>query len=278
LQPAAAAAQRQTKNKAARRKPTPPRYHQGVTPAESPLAGWRILITRPAEQIAPFAGALSAAGAVAISYPTIRLAPPESWQPLDQALADSNGYDWAVFTSPSAVRFTLNRAGVSSFKTMKLAAVGTETARALTSFGLIADVVPPDDEQRQEGLVQALAALGRGTRVLFPQTVGGRELLKDRLVGQGCRVDIVPVSRTVAVKPSAPPPPFDVATFASPSALRAFVDAWGAGALAGKIVAAIGPTTAAAAAEAHVKVGVMPARPSIPTLIDALIAYRATLG
>jgi len=249
-----------------------------VTLAERPLAGWRVLITRPAEQIAPFADALSAAGAVPISYSTITLAPPDSWEPFDQALGESRGYAWAVFTSPSAVRFTLARAGVAPFKAIKLAAVGTETARALTSSGLTPDVVPPDDDQRQEGLVQALAALGAGTRVLFPQTVGGRELLKDRLVAQGCEVDLVPVSRTVALKPAAPPPSFDVATFASPSALRAFVAAWGIGALAGKVIAAIGPTTAAAAAEAHLTVDVMPARPSIPTLIEALIAYRAALG
>lgn len=249
--------------------------------AESPLGGWRVLITRPAEQIPAFAQALSAAGGVPISYSTITLAPPDSWKAFDDALADARGYDWALFTSPSACRFAAARAAISHpdltpLRRMKLAAVGTETARALASHGLTANLVPPDDEQRQEGLASALATLGPGTRVLFPQTVGGRELLKDRLVQQGCHVDVVAVSRTVPVSLTAPPPPFDVATFASPSALRAFVDAWSAGALTEKVVAVIGPTTAAAAAAANVKVDVIPPRPSVDALIAALAAHRVS--
>jgi uroporphyrinogen III methyltransferase/synthase len=244
------------------------------------------LITRPAEQAPPFAEALTAAGAVPLLYPTITVAAPPSWQPLDDALARRDQYAWAVFTSPSAVAFTLARAaqlglGADALGAMRIAAVGTQTARALEQRGLAVDLVPPELEQRQEGLIAALLAQGCGAdasaaRILFPQALGGRELLRDDLTRRGCAVDMVPVSRTVPCELSRdPPPPFDVATFASPSALRAFVRGLGADRLSSTVVAVIGPTTAEAAAALGVRVDVMPATPSVAALTAALVQRRA---
>jgi uroporphyrinogen III methyltransferase/synthase len=262
-----------------------------VSPADRPLAAWRVLVTRPQEQAAPLAAELVQAGATPVIYPCIELAPPPSWQPLDEALARLGDYGWVIFTSPSAARVTLDRAaarGVSlaSHTALRVAAVGDQTAAAVRGRGLTVDLVPGVDQQRQEGLVEGmLAALrapvptgaGESTRarpILFPQALGGRELLRDQLAGAGYVVEVVAVSQTRSCDLGQPPPAFDVATFASPSALRAFVEGRGRQALAGAKVAVIGPTTAAEAAALDVAVDAMPATPSIAALVQALVDLR----
>ncbi len=272
-----------------------------MSAADRPLADWRVLVTRPEGDTAgPFAEALAAAGATPVLYPTIAVAPPPSWELLDAAIdlssqarlmgvhahAHASGYGWAIFTSPSAVGFTLGRLAARGLTAevlagVRLAAVGTETARALDAAGLKGALVPPADRQRQEGLLEALLAAlpppaAPGARILFPQALGGRELVRDELARRGYAVDVVPVSQTIALPLAEPPPPFDVATFASPSALRAFVERLGVERLAQARVAVIGPTTANAAAALGVRVDAMPPNPSVPALVQSLIELRAS--
>jgi uroporphyrinogen-III synthase len=244
----------------------------------SPLAGWRILVTRPVAQAASLAEALREAGASPIIYPTIALAPPPSWRPFDDAIGALQSYDWIVFTSPSAVGFALERAShlpaaLSAEAAPAVAAVGDQTAHALREHGIAVALVPED--QRQEGLAAAFASLRPDARVLFPQALGGREFLLESLALRKVTVDVVPVSQTSPLPLATAPPEFDVATFASPSALRAFVAARGTAALAGKVVAVIGPTTAQAARAVGVTVDVMPRAPSVAALVAALVAAHA---
>jgi uroporphyrinogen-III synthase len=249
-----------------------------------PLAGLRLLVTRPLEHSAAWAEAFVAAGATVVPYPTVEVVPPPSWQPLDEALARLPEYDWLVFTSAAAARFTLGRlpSGLTlrtggALSRPRVAAVGRETARVLEAQGAAVALVPEDE--RGEGLATALGdAVGRlaqGTRVLFPQAVGGREELRNALLARGCIVDVVPASQTVPRRDLPPPPPFDVATFASPSALRAFVALRGLPPLEASTVAVIGPTTAAAATALGLR-PLVAAAPTADALIAAIAAAKKT--
>jgi uroporphyrinogen-III synthase len=244
------------------------------------LEGLRVLVTRPARAEADkWAAALSAAGASVVSYPTTEVRPPPSWEPLDRALRQVGCYDWIIFTSKTAVLFTASRMEGGRFPTgsarPRVAAVGAETARALDEAGAHVDLVPSD--QRQDGLIDAFRSLGNSARFLFPQALAGRDALTQALRDQDCQVDVVAAYQTVPLYPLPPPPAFDVATFASPSALRAFVGTHGPGVLANKTVAVIGPTTAAEA----VRCGLSPVvaeEPNIDALISAIVRVRSPKG
>jgi uroporphyrinogen III methyltransferase/synthase len=241
--------------------------------SEGGLRGQRVLLTRPADSAAPWYAALTAAGARVVAYPTTTIAPPPSWAPLDAALGRLADYDWLVFTSATAVRFVDERwpraVDVKTLARPQIAAVGKETQKALGTRGYPVARVPVD--QRQEGLVAAFQDLAPGARVLFPRAAGGREFFIEALAARGISVDLVSAYETVALSPLPPLPDFDVAIFASPSALEAFVAGLGTEPLVGHPIVAIGPTTAAAAARLGLEV-VLAASPQIDAVIAALAA------
>jgi uroporphyrinogen III methyltransferase / synthase len=245
----------------------------------TPLAGLRVLLTRPQSEGADdWAAAFMAAGAEPIAYPTIAVAPPESWQPLDLALAGLDGYDWIIFTSQTAVAVVLSRLPGRRFAAAmraKIAAVGPSTGRAVDAGGGKVALVPRD--RRQEGLVEALRSVPAGARILLPIAAGGRTLLAESLRGRGCTVDVLPIYATVPRADLPPPPAFDVATFASPSALRAYLAHAGAHSLAGKMVGVIGATTAKEAA-ANGLVPVVAENPDVESLILAIVPARSSQG
>jgi uroporphyrinogen III methyltransferase/synthase len=116
-----------------------------------------------------------------------------------------------------------------------------------------------------------------GTRLLFPHALAGRDMLIDALRGRGCQVDVVAAYQTAPRDPMPPLPAFDVATFASPSALVAFVEKHGTCALASKTIAVIGPTTAAEAVR-HGLSPVIAAEPNIDALISAIASECSPKG
>jgi len=243
------------------------------------LAGLRVLLTRPeGEGADEWAAAFVQVGAVPIAYPTVAIRPPESWRPVDESVANLDAYDWMVFTSQTAVGFFARRLPnglLPSDLRAEIAAVGQNTAQAVERKGGKVALVPADN--RQEGLVQALRDLPAGTRVLLPLAAGARGLLAQSLRAIGCTVDVVTVYRTEPKRDLPAPPEFDVAVFASPSALKAFVDHLGPSALADKTVAVIGHTTATEA-ETNGLRAVVADKPGVDALVLAISQSRLNEG
>jgi uroporphyrinogen III methyltransferase/synthase len=260
-------------------------------PAGRPLLGRRVLVTRPRPLAQRLVDCLEAYGAEVIALPTIRIEPPDTWAPLDDAIRVLAGFRWVVFTSVNGVAAFRERLGVAgldagSLAGHRVAAIGPETAEALRQGGIEPDRVP--DEYRAEGLLEALETeLSRGDAVLLVRAAEARELLPRELLARGIRVTVAPAYRTVLVKEEAgrarellEAHRVDAVTFTSSSTVRGFVALLGPAEtrrlLDGVVVAAIGPITADTAAEHGLRVSVVPHEYTIPALADAIAGYFGT--
>jgi len=247
----------------------------------SALQGRRLVVTRQKSQAGGLAERLTALGASVVEVPSIEIVPPPDTGPLDAALQALDRYDWVVLTSANAVKAVLARLTVLglyprlSGGARRIASVGPATTAALrASFPEDRAVLEPAGEFRAAGLVAALAreALA-GRRVLVPASTEAREELATGLRGLGAVVEVVAAYSTVEpaglgeAVARCLDQGFDLALFASPSAVEAFARAAGERAK-GLPVVVIGPTTEAAARASGLEVlGV-----ASPSTVDALVA------
>jgi len=280
---------------------------------QGPLAGQRIVVTRPPGQADSFARRLRELGAKPVACPTIRIVLPEDPEPLKRAARELGSYDWVVFTSVNGVdrlAEALEDEGRSPEEALpagaRVAAIGPSTAgRARERFGVEPEVVP--DEYRAEALVRAIrraAARGNpppewpeeesggqggreleGQRMLLPRAAEARAVLPDSLEAAGATVDEVAAYRAVApddevlasVRERLRAGEIDWLTFTASSTVRNFVSAVGTE-VGGARVAAIGPITAGTARELGLDVDVVAEEYTIPGLIQAMIRARSGNG
>ena len=169
-----------------------------------PLADVGVLVTRPSGQAAGFMARLRTLGAAPILFPALEIQPPARPDALRAILENLDGYDLAIFISPTAAEWGLAATGTWPAG-LEVAAVGRGTAKALLERG-IARVLAPDEEADSEHLL-ALPRLAHvaGQRILIFRGEGGRELLAETLRGHGARVDYAECYRRG--RPDADPAP-----------------------------------------------------------------------
>jgi uroporphyrinogen-III synthase len=234
----------------------------------SGLRGRRVVVTRVPDQAGPLVDRLRAAGAVVIEVPTVAVEPPVDQGPLDAALAGLDSYDWLVLTSASgAAALGPRRDGA----TPRLAAVGPATAAAMTGLGWPSAWTPSTANGRT--LARELP-VRPGERVLLLRSDLADRMLPSALAARGAIVDDVIAYRTVPRRDPAPElaQAFDAVVLMSPSAVDGLLNALGdAARLAGKVLIAAGPTTAAHLA----KRGLRPTEAAQPTA-DAILAALAS--
>jgi len=263
-----------------------------------PLFGHRILITR--ETTEGFE-TLEELGAELLQFPTIEVTPPESWDGLDKAIdsipisqqavpapniAGARSPDWLVFTSGNGVRFFFKRylergRDIRDLKGIRLCAVGSKTKEEIERYGIRVDLVP--DEFRAEGLIESFRKLGslKGMRFLLPRGALAREIFPEKIKELGGVIDAPVAYRTVKpetygkrLKRFLGEGRVTVATFASPSAFRNFMEIIGkdrAELLKGVLIAAIGPQTEKAIKKAGLAVDIMPKESTVEAMAEGII-------
>ena len=134
-----------------------------------PLAGKKILLTRPKEHISEMASLLRRLGAEVLEIPAIETVPITPNPVLDAHLQWLQGEeavqlpgikkeqpqesetgqkapDWIVFTSPTGVRVFMDRlleeGDIRSLSGIKIAAIGEGSAKSLRRYGIRADFIP----------------------------------------------------------------------------------------------------------------------------------------
>lgn len=155
-----------------------------------PLAGVRVLITRPTAQAQHLTELIEQAGGEPVRFPALEIVAPRNETVLARVLAGIADFDLAIFISPNAVAHGLAhlKAHGGLPPRLAVAAIGRGTAKALTEAG-IANVIQPAEGSDSESLL-ALPQLDdvAGMRIVIFRGEGGRELLGDTLRARGAEV------------------------------------------------------------------------------------------
>jgi uroporphyrinogen-III synthase len=252
-----------------------------MTRAVGALAGRRVAVTRAPTQAADLLALLRERGAEPIACPTIEIQPPDSYASLDAALHALGRYDWAAFTSANAVTAVADRLavlGASVPSTLRFAAVGAATGRALTERLRTPDFIP------RTALADALATEIEdvaGRRVLFPRGDLASDALASTLRTRGAVVDEVVAYRTVTGDAAGELARLvreggvDAILFMSASSVRGLRVVIGSADLLPWLspypaVICIGPETARAAREAGLKVHAVATEKTASGIVDAV--------
>lgn len=255
---------------------------------KKPLFGKRVLVTRSREQASALSEAIEALGGEPLEFPTIGVADPEDYTPLDQAIREIASFNWVIFTSVNGVEYFFKRLrthhrDIRELSGAKLCAIGPKTREALEKYGLIVDYVP--GEYRAEEITAGLQGkLGVGERVLLPRADIARKVLAEALAGMGALVTEVTAYRTVmgegdgaAIRRMLKQGEIHTVTFTSSSTVQNFVKLIGdpdlKSLLAGVTVACIGPITAGTARDLGIRVDVVAGEYTIEGLVKAILEH-----
>jgi uroporphyrinogen III methyltransferase / synthase len=257
-----------------------------ITPPSSPyLEGIRIAVTRAAAQSSELATPLEAAGAHVVVCSLIKVEPRAMDADLQHVLDRLGDYDWIVLTSVNGVEQFMKllhtlESGPRALQQCRFACVGPATARALTRYGRVADVMP--DEFVGEAVAGAMEAVDdlRDKVVLLPRAAGGGAALPAHLRKCGARVEEVELYQAVLdvegaerLRRTITAQGVDLVTFTSGSAATYFVET--VGPVRDVPVAVIGPSTAEVARSLGLNVAIEADPHTIDGLVQAIIDYFA---
>lgn len=245
-----------------------------------PLHGKRVLVTRTKSKAGALSAKLRAAGAEVVEFPCIETCPIFPCPAMEAAMENLGSYEWLAFTSPTGVETfwsDLRRQGkdARALASVKLAAVGPSTAKALAANGLTADLVPESYSGTHLGEALAQAAHGK---ILLLRAEEASSDLTEVLSESGIPYDDIPIYRTTCGHPHSQElrqeledGKFDFVTFTSASTVKGFVSAVGGDADFSRFLGlCIGPQTAREAEKFGIRTQAA-AQATLDALVDLAI-------
>lgn len=165
----------------------------------APLDGVVVVVLRPARQAGHFVERVTAAGATAVAFPTLRVE-RLSLEPARVAAVLDRPWDWVIYTSVNAVEDAA--ASLGRLPAGRVAAIGRATARVLEARDLAVEACPAQADS--EGLLSLpVLAEVSGRSLLIVKGLGGRNALRDALAARGALVEELPVYRRTHEMPTA---------------------------------------------------------------------------
>ncbi|MDB2681595.1 uroporphyrinogen-III C-methyltransferase [Opitutales bacterium] len=255
-----------------------------------PLMGKKIVVTRARDQAGQLTSLLESNGAEVIELPFIQVEPDFNPQQLAEILAGIAIYEWIVFTSVNGVKsfFDLFYKAFDDIRClgpMRIAAVGSATAREIEKHHLKVDLIP----KKANGDALASAFIeNEGIESIQMLVITGnqnRETLVQRLESEGgAIVDSLPLYKTSKSDLSSHPAAerfrqegADAVLFTSSSTVKSFVEQRAALTLAADArqpsMGSIGPLTTKALQELNLDVGFESNHASLDHFIDATIQH-----
>ncbi len=256
-----------------------------------PLAGHRILVTRTREQSSTLTAALGTLGADVLEVPTIRIAPPDSYAPLDAALARRREFDILIVSSANTAQVLAARLPLPWGYQPWTVAIGPATAAALCEAGFRVDEQPVPAVA--ESVVRELAPQVQGKRILLPRAKVARDMMPDALQAAGAIVEVVEAYQTLLAEESRPvlqaafaagAPPVTAVTFSSSSTVTNFFALLGVGGAQAALVTAracsIGPVTSATLRGYGVEPAGEASQHDVPGLVEVVlqVAEKGAVG
>lgn len=202
-----------------------------------PLAGCKVLVTRPKELISQMADRLRKQGAEVLELPAIALSPVEDQSRVRECLERLDTYQWLAFTSPSGVKIffeLLHKYGkdIRALGNTKIAAIGKGTKKELEQRGIYPDLMPEIFDGASLGRKMA-ECCEENSRILIPRAaIGNREIMQELSVRKDLVVDDLATYETsyetqelIDEAGAFERGEIDYAVFTSASTVRGFVNA-----------------------------------------------------
>ena len=200
-----------------------------------PLAGWKVLVTRPRQHISKTADLLRQKGAEVLELPSICTVPVEDNGRLYEAFEKLDTYQWIIFTSPAGVEIFFDEMDrkemdVRSLGQAKIAVIGEGTKKKLKEHHLLADFVPGVYDGDTLGAELAKQLQGN-EKILIPRAEAGNKKLTELLEQTGAQVDDIATyttryekSRLIDEKKELETGSVDCVVFTSASTVKGFVE------------------------------------------------------